>query len=376
MTFIITSLFCPLYHCIRLSLTPIMNMRTILIIDDHKDIRENIAEILSLDGYKTLQAEDGRKGVELAIANKPDLIVCDIMMPELDGYGVLHLLKKNVDTQDIPFVFLTAKAERSDFRKGMDMGADDYITKPFDDFELLNAIETRLKKQDVLKSKFTADNKGVNELMKQLHNSGLLKMDLDSYDTHLVYKKQLLYSEGKRPKYLYYLKSGQIKTFQTNDDGKEYITNLYAPGDFIGYVPLLEEKNYEDSAEALKDSEVAIIPREEFVQLVFNDINIATKFIKLITINMKEKETRLLNLAYDSLRKRIAKALVDIHNKFNKDKEGQTIDISRDDIAHYVGTATESLIRTLSDFKSEGLIEIKSGKINIINVAKLSDMLY
>ncbi len=351
-------------------------MRTILIIDDHKDIRENIAEILSLDGYKTLQGEDGRKGVELAIANKPDLIICDIMMPELDGYGVLHLLKKNVDTQDIPFVFLTAKAERSDLRKGMDMGADDYITKPFDDFELLNAIETRLKKQEILKKKYEGDNKGVNELMKQLQNSGLLKMDLESYDTHLVYKKQMLYSEGKRPKYLYYLKSGQIKSYQTNDDGKEYITNLYAPGDFIGYVPLLEEHNYEDSADALKDSEVAIIPREEFVQLVFNDINIATKFIKLITINMKEKETRLLNLAYDSLRKRIAKALIDIHTKFNKKQIGQTIDISRDDIAHYVGTATESLIRTLSDFKSEGLIEIKGGKIRIVNEPKLSDLLY
>ena len=91
---------------------------------------------------------------------------------------------------------------------------------------------------------------------------------------------------------------------------------------------------------------------------------------------MKEKETRLLNLAYDSLRKRIAKALIDIHNKFNKNSQGQTIDISRDDIAHYVGTATESLIRTLSDFKSEGLIEIKGGKINIINAAKLGDLLY
>ena len=351
-------------------------MRTILIIDDHKDIRENIAEILSLDGYQTLQAEDGRRGVEQAIANKPDLIVCDIMMPKLDGYGVLHLLKKNTDTQDIPFVFLTAKADRSDLRKGMDMGADDYITKPFDDFELLNAIETRLKKQDVLKSKFAADNKGVNEFMKQLHSSGLLKMDLDSYDTHLVYKKQILYSEGKRPKYLYYLKSGQIKTYQTNDDGKEYITNLYAAGDFIGYVSLLEEKNYEDSADALKDSEVVIIPCEEFVQLVYNDINMATKFIKLITANMKDKETRLLNLAYDSLRKRIAKALVDIHAKLNKNNQGQTIDISRDDIAHYVGTSTESLIRTLSDFKSEGLIEIKVGKISIVNAAKLGDLLY
>lgn len=93
-------------------------MRTILITDDQKDIRENIAEILSLDGYKTLQAEDGRKGIELAIATKPNLIVCDIIMPKLDGYGVLHLLKKNVDTQDIPFVSLAAKADRSDFRKG------------------------------------------------------------------------------------------------------------------------------------------------------------------------------------------------------------------------------------------------------------------
>jgi CRP-like cAMP-binding protein len=136
----------------------------------------------------------------------------------------------------------------------------------------------------------------------------------------------------------------------------------------------LEEHNYDDSADALKDSEVAIIPREEFVQLVYNDINIATKFIKLITHNMKEKETRLLNLAYDSLRKRIAKALIDIHTKFNKNQNGKTIDISRDDIAHYVGTATESLIRMLSDFKSEGIIEIKSGKISIINESKLSEL--
>ncbi len=351
-------------------------MRTILIIDDNKDIRENTAEILSLDGYRTLMAEDGRKGVEIAITQLPDLIVCDIMMPELDGYGVLHLLKKNPDTQDIPFVFLTAKAERSDLRKGMDMGADDYITKPFDDFELLNAIETRLKKQDILRSKYTEDDKGVNDLMKKLQSSGLFKMDLDSYDTHLVYKKQLLYAEGKRPKYLYYLKSGHVKSYQINDDGKEYITNLFAPGDFIGYVPLLEEKNYEDTAEAIKDAEVALIPREEFVQLVYNDITIATKFIKLITKNMQEKETRLLNLAYDSLRKRIAKALIDIHRKFYKDKPGQNIDISRDDIARYVGTATESLIRTLSDFKSENLIEIKSGKINIVSERKLEDLLY
>src|SRR5213592_1272010 len=131
-----------------------MSQRSILIIDDHTDIRENIAEILSLGGYKTFTAENGKKGVETALKEKPDLIVCDIMMPELDGYGVLHLLRKNPDTKNIPFIFLTAKTERSDFRKGMEMGADDYITKPFEDIELLNAVEIRLKKLSILDQKY------------------------------------------------------------------------------------------------------------------------------------------------------------------------------------------------------------------------------
>ena len=91
-------------------------MQTILIIDDHDDIRENIAEILSLAGYHTLTAENGKKGMEMALEKNPDLIVCDIMMPELDGYGVLHLLRKHQDTENVPFIFLTAKSERSDFR--------------------------------------------------------------------------------------------------------------------------------------------------------------------------------------------------------------------------------------------------------------------
>ncbi|HEX4849461.1 MAG TPA: response regulator, partial [Puia sp.] len=84
-------------------------MRSLLIIDDHDDIRENIAEILDLAGYKTYTAENGKKGVEAAIRERPDLIICDVMMPELDGYGVLHLLKKNIQTENIPFIFLTAK---------------------------------------------------------------------------------------------------------------------------------------------------------------------------------------------------------------------------------------------------------------------------
>ena len=108
--------------------------------------------------------------------------------------------------------------------------------------------------------------------------------------------------------------------------------------------------------------------------MIYSDINIANKFIQIITQNVKEKEERLLNLAYSSLRKRVAKALVDISSKFKV--QNSPIEISRDDIAQYVGTATESLIRTLSDFKEEKLIEIKSGKIIITNLEKLKNLLY
>lgn len=352
-------------------------MKKILVIDDNTDIRENTAEILSLAGYETFTAENGKKGVELAVKESPDLIVCDIMMPELDGYGVLHMLKKNNNTLHIPFIFLTAKTERTDFRKGMELGADDYITKPFDDLELLTAIETRFKKQEVIQAQYASGNKGVNDLIKNLEGSGLMVLDPSKYETTQLPKKQFLYNEGKRPKYLYYIVSGKLKTYKMNEDGKEYITNLYNAGDYLGYISLLENRSYVDNAEVLEDAEVAMIPKDDFLHLVYNDLGIARGFIKLISQDVKEKEERLLNLAYDSLRRRVAKGLVAIYTKFSQEnKEAQLMDISREDIAQYVGTATESLIRTLSDFKSEKLVEIKDGRIRILQLDKLQNLLY
>ncbi len=351
-------------------------MKSILVIDDNRDIRENTTEILDLAGYKTFSAENGKKGVDIAIKEKPDVIVCDIMMPELDGYGVLHLLRKNAETQNIPFIFLTAKTERSDFRKGMEMGADDYITKPFEDIELLNAIEIRLKKAEVLNNMYPSSLQGINQFIKDVKGAGFMQQLADRYDIESYNKKQTLYQEGKRPRFLFYIVKGKVKGIKTHEDGKEYITDLFSEGDFIGYPALIEDKNYDDSTIILDEAEIMQIPREDFLQMIFGDINIATKFIRIITQNVKEKEERLLSLAYSSLRKRVAKALVDIHSKFNTEGENKPIEISRDDIAHYVGTATESLIRTLSDFKSEKLIEIKDGKISITNLEKLKHLLY
>ena len=350
--------------------------KTILVIDDNSDIRDNTAEILELAGYRTVTAENGKKGVDVAVKEKPAVIVCDIMMPELDGYGVLHLLRKNPDTRNIPFIFLTAKTERSDFRKGMEMGADDYITKPFDDIELLNAIEVRLKRSEILESNYSASQQGVSQFIKDVKDSGLLKHLSEQYDVQSYLKKQTVYQQGKRPRFLYYVTKGKIKAFKAHPDGKEYITDLYSEGDFLGYTALIDDKNYDDSAVVLEEAEIMQIPKDDFLQMIYSDINIASKFIRIITQNVKEKEERLLNLAYSSLRKRVAKALIDIQSKFNTTEPNKPIEISREDIAQYIGTATESLIRTLSDFKAEKLIEIKEGKIIVANSDKLKNLLY
>ena len=123
--------------------------KKILIIEDNPEILDNISEILELDGYEILKAQNGKQGVEAAIANVPDLIICDIMMPVMDGYAVLHMLQKNEKLQNIPFIFLSAKNERTDIRKGMQLGADDYISKPFEPTDLLNVIAVRLKKSEM-----------------------------------------------------------------------------------------------------------------------------------------------------------------------------------------------------------------------------------
>lgn len=350
--------------------------KTILVIEDSTEIRENTAEILELAGFKAHTAINGRQGVELALKLKPDLIICDIMMPELDGYGVLHLLRKNADTESVPFIFLTAKSERSDFRKGMEMGADDYITKPFEDSELLSAVEVRFKKLEVLEQKYPSNISGLAQFIKDINGLGDIENIAHEYEVNSYEKKTILFQDGKTPRFLYYLVKGKVKCFKNHEDGKEYITNLYSDGDFIGYTALIEDNYYDERAIVMEHSDIVQIPKDDFVKMIHNDIGIAAKFIHIITKNIKEKEDRLLNLAYSSLRKRVAKALVEIVDKFQITDTTKPLEISREEIAQYIGTATESLNRTIGDFKTEGLIDISKGKILPINLDQLRKLPY
>ncbi|MBF2068704.1 EAL domain-containing response regulator [Fischerella thermalis] len=130
-------------------------MTKILVIEDENSVRENLVELLEAEDFEAIDAANGKLGINLALTEVPDLILCDLMMPELDGYGVLTTLRQEPLTATIPFIFLTAKATKTDFRQGMELGADDYLTKPFTRAELLSAIDGRLKKQATLKQYFS-----------------------------------------------------------------------------------------------------------------------------------------------------------------------------------------------------------------------------
>ncbi len=342
-----------------------MQMKKVLVIEDNDDIREGTVEILELAGYEAVAARNGKVGVELALSSSPDIILCDIMMPELDGYGVLYLLSKNPKLANIPFIFMTAKAERADMRKGMEMGADDYLTKPFDDLELFNAIESRLKKR-AQGAGFKAKPKSIDVIFTELKQKGKLRT---------YAPKQVIYVENDEADYLYFVKSGQVKTYQRFKDGRELSSNIFKDGELFGYESICCGVPHADNAATLTNTELILIAKADFMDALFNQQEMATAFIELLSGNIRFKENQMLKLAYFSVRKRVAEALVQLATKFALNNADHcTLKISRDDLAAFVGTASETVSRMLADFKEEKLIEKQGNAIHVVSIKKLSNI--
>ncbi len=257
----------------------------------------------------------------------------------------------------------------------MEMGADDYITKPFTGNELLNAIEGRFRKIDIMKKNLTPDLAGLNELRQTISSKKTLKELAEESNTNTYKKKQFVYKEGNNPHYLYFIVKGKVKTFKTHDDGKDLVMDLYSTGDFLGYITLLEGGAYKEHAETIEETELAMIPKKEFEELINSNPDISRKFVSMLARNIVAKEEQLLGIAYNTLRKKVAEALVSLQKKYHLNKSVPfQVDVSRDDLATIAGTASESLIRTLSDFKSENLIDIRSGKVIITDEKKLANL--
>jgi DNA-binding response OmpR family regulator len=349
--------------------------KRILIIEDSVDIRENTAELLELSGFAVETASDGLEGVRIARTWNPDVVICDIMMPNLDGFGVLQVFSSQTELATIPFIFLTAKTDRADMRKGMEMGADDYLTKPFQEVELLRAIEARLKKVKTIIPlvESATDVSAVHE--------ALAFLDLPTWDgekkTQMHAKKQVIYAEGDHPIRLYFLAKGKVKTYHTNKDGKFFITSFIQEGEFFGFVDILESQAYRESAEALEESQIISVSAADFLHRIKENIHLEVFFRKALTSYLLKNEKLMVEMAYQSLRMRVAMVLVELAQTYGTNSaEPLVIKLSREDLASRVGTATESVIRTLTDFKKEGYLDVKGGEMTLKNIQGLAKLKY
>lgn len=345
-------------------------MKKLLLIEDDAVLRHNTAELLELSNYNVITASNGKVGIEKAKKELPNIIVCDIMMPQLDGYGVLEALTQNEDTRYIPFIFLSAKTERKDVRKGMDLGADDYITKPFSEEELISAIESRLAKAAILnetRDKYNDVNydedaiKTLNDLRNFFEENG------DIFKNGI---SDIIYNEGQNSNYIYLVIKGVVKCHKLDEQGKELTTALYKEGDLFGYTSFLQNVPYQETATAIEDLELIGLSKRELKRMLNNNHKVTLELIQLLTDDLSGIKDQLLHMAYSSVNKKTASTILKFAKKLNRKPE-DGIRISRNDLASVAGIATETLIRTMSKFKKEGLIEIEGRNIRILDIDKL-----
>lgn len=348
-------------------------MKKILLIEDDKVVRENTAELLELANYQVISAPDGKRGLAQAKKHIPDIIICDIMMPELNGYGVLQLLSKDKNTKHIPFIFLSAKTEHKDIRKGMNLGADDYITKPFDESELFTAIESRLAKIAIIKE--SLENKHINEITTKFEShiknlDHLKHLFFEKFDEFVFMPNEIIYHEGGNSNYIYLINQGVVKTFNIDEHGKELITKLHNENDFFGITSFSQNIPYQESATSIEKTKVIRLSQNDLQSVLEKNHDVTLELIDYLTGNLSEFKEQLLQMAYSSVRKKTASTILKFNEKIIKKPE-DTLKISRSDLASIAGIATETFIRTISDFKKEGLINIKGYHIEILDLEKL-----
>lgn len=343
-------------------------MKKILLIEHNKQVRENIAEIIRLSNYEVAVAENGKAGIEKAIDQDPDLIICDILLPVMDGYAVLEAVKNNRRGKAQPFIFISDRRDRRDIRAAMDLGADDYLIKPLEPGDLLAAIEARLKRAATV----YLSEKGVNG--SQIKNTGDWQSFIANGAINRYQRKIRIYTEGNHSENLYFVRSGKVITYKTNEYGRQLVTDILLPGDFLGFVSVLEGAKYRESAEALEDTELAVISKEDFITWADRYPALSVHIMQMLAKNIAARERQLLQVAYGTLREKIASALLFLDQKFRDKNNSPGIYISREAIAGIAGCTLESLVRTLFEFKNEKLINIRSAKLITVDADRIREI--
>ena len=310
-------------------------MATILVIEDEESVRSNILELLEAEDFHAIGAENGFNGVIKARDYKPNLIICDVMMPELDGYGVLHLLREDPATATIPFIFLTAKADRVDLRKGMELGADDYLTKPFTKNEFLGAIATRLEKQATIAQQ--SDQK-LEELRRSI-TEAMPQQLLNPLEEIFTYSRSLVDDYDSVKPYEI------LETAQNINTSAVRLHRLIE--NFIMYAQIEAFAKNSEQVQALKNC-LTLNPNE----LLFE---ISTQKAKLISRENDlglEIENAILKIAKEDFKK-VIEELID--NAFKFSESGSPVEVKASiendmwnlDITNYGGRMTAAQIASI-----------------------------
>lgn len=361
-------------------------MKKILLIEKNASIRSNLAQVLQLIDYEVLPVHDGNAAVDIMTSMTPDLIICDALLPLPEGLGLIQQIQNNPATKELKVMFYTPCFENPgilfDSNAGQNGFHKDFVEKLNQNGNSqLKDINSQLLYMNLLNGKDTTNIENGTALLdagisKSQVCQSISEILLNDRDINYYSKKQIIYQEGNCARNLYFIKKGKIKTYQSNDYGKQLVVDLHAENDFLGYVPLIENTNYTETAEALEDTELILIPKSEFNEILKQHLEAMKLFINLLAKNVMKKNNQMVGLAYNSLRKKVAEALIVIFRKYNSENvQDFTIDINRDSLAAIAGTATESLIRTLADFKTEKLIDVKNNIIKILEVKKLESLM-
>lgn len=343
-------------------------MPVILVIDNDPSLRQNAKDILELAGYSVLTAENGLKGIQVALSQKVDLILCDIIMPVLDGYAVLKELSSLPKTQRIPFIFITAISDLKEIRAAMNLGADDYIVKPFEEKDLLGSLRIRLAKVALFQLKKLNDQK--NEIIEIPNLQDLKKYFFSRGEEISLCKKEILFSENQLAKNVFFLQKGLIKSFSIDEYGKELITEIYRSGSFLGLYSFKDCLVYPEGALAIESSRLFRLPLSLVVKVFQFNPQLTLQWAQELSEEVIDLKNLLLQTAYASVLRKTVNTILEYSEKrkFKKKELGR---ISRADLASVAGISKESFIRSLSALKNDGLINLDGHNIEILNMEEL-----
>jgi DNA-binding response OmpR family regulator len=345
-------------------------MKTVLLIEDDLTLLANTKELLELYDYKVWYAENGEIGVNLALQTNPDIIICDIMMPVLDGYGVFEKLSKNKTTRNIPFIFLSCKTKISDVQKVMNLGADDYVKKPFKIQDLISTIERKLVKytnfnHNTLKKLYPVSEPLKINSLDQLREFFKKAGEFEEFDKH-----EVIFRERKNADSIYFVETGLLKTHRMDEFGKELITGIYKKEEFLGFYSFKKLSSYPETASALENGSLYRLSTKRFQEILSGSHQLTLELAQLQSENLSVLRSHLLEMAYGSVLKKTTNTIL----KFVDGTQNnllEAIKISRSDLASIAGISTESLIRSLSLLKKEKLIDIEGRNIKILNLQEL-----